>query len=116
MLANKRSGLLPRTWHPPSGLKILNYYCAVSGWNYRGGAAAHQLISEIMLPSYAGGWFCCFLMSFAGELIISSDVELLKFWPRLDQISLILLNLKSHSYPVIIGTKEGGICENAAIS
>ena len=115
MLANKRFELLPRAWHPPSGLKILNYCCAIFGWSYRGGAAAHQLISEIMLPSYAGGWFFCFFMSFANELIIFFDNDLLKFCLRLDQRSLILLNFKSHSHPVIIGTKEGGFYEAAAI-
>tara|TARA_B100000925_G_scaffold25112_1_gene17018 strand:- start:5 stop:349 length:345 start_codon:yes stop_codon:yes gene_type:complete len=82
------------------------FWTEVFDWGYRDKAAAHHLISETTVPPYVGGWSCNFLMSFADELIIPFGNEHLKFWPWLDQTSLILLNIKSHSYPAIIGIKE----------
>ena len=115
MLTNERFGLIPRTWHPPTGLKILNHCYPVFGWNHRGGAVVYQSIAEILWPSYKGGWLYCCLMSFADEFAISFDVELLKVWPRLVENVLSLLLFGSRNYSVMIGAMGGGVYETAAI-
>ena len=115
MLTNERFGLLPRTWHPPTEVKILNHCYPVFGWNHRGGAAVHQFIAEILRPSYDGGWLFCCIMRFAGEVEIFFDVELLKCWPRLDQNSLSLLLFGFQECPVMMSAKEGGVYETAVI-
>ena len=115
MLTNEQFGLLSRTWHPPTEVKILNHCYPVFGWNHRGGAAVHQFIAEILRPSYDGGWLFCCIMRFADEVEIFFDVELLKCWPRLDQNPLSLLLFGSQDYSVMMSAKEGGVYETAVI-
>ena len=115
MLTNERFGLLSRTWHPPTEVKILNHCYPVFGWNRRDGAVVHHFIAEILWPSCVGGWLCCCLMSFADEIAISFDVELLKCWLRVDNNQLSLLLFGSQDYPVMTNAKEGGVYEIAVI-
>jgi len=103
-------------WHPPAEPKILNHCCPVFGWNHRSGEAVHQFTAEILRPSYDGGWLCCFLMSFVDDIVIFYDVELLKCWQRLDENSLSLLLFRFQDYLAMLGAKEGGDYEAAAIA
>tara|TARA_B100001063_G_scaffold1282_1_gene956 strand:- start:3367 stop:3717 length:351 start_codon:yes stop_codon:yes gene_type:complete len=115
MLTNERFGLLSRTWHPPTEVKILNHFYPVLGWNHRDGAAVHQSISEILRPSYIGGWLYCCFMSFADEVAIFFDIELLKCWPRLNKNPLSLLLFGPRNYPAMMSAKEGGFYETEFI-
>ena len=75
----------------------------------------HQFIAEILRPFYVGGWLYCCFMSFADEVAIFFDVELLKCWPRLDKSPLSLLLFGFQDCPVMMSAEEGGVYETAVI-
>ena len=55
-------------------------------------------------------------MSFADEVAIFFDIELLKCWLRLNKNPLSLLLFGPRNYPVMMSAKEGGFYETEFIS